>query len=895
MHGSGPRLTTAVVAAAGLTAGIFTLLPDDRALDVQTDIVGYPIAASFNIDLYFWSYGLVVVFFPLVAIGLYLALTRYFVGRRGPWRPLPQPQQNIEVIPAVTGWRERAVAGGRTLFVGGVLGLEVAIWLGEASEAVLVTCFVYAAAVVLAGWVAERVAARDRIAVMSAVNVLTAPIMVAGLWAVSASTEVTVAATGTVHGYHWLPTWMALGATAAVLAVVAVGLRRRRVRADLSALERRVVLLVAAPIALFVFMAALPGDLGTFDAFEEGQALVGSEAIRAGAFPWRDVVLPHGLLFDVSRGLVGGSVFDDSRWGMVAADEVLLQPFVWIAVYYLCAYLVWTNWLFLAGTQLLVVTGYFTAIDIRMLLTPFCLLLLAALLARPTVLRAVAFTVMVAVQVLVTPEALVVALAAFAAIAGFEFSYRERGQRFTSGYPRVKLCLATIGALAVGWAIVLAAYGALDDWVYAFASTIPGHRLTGGVPLEVPKTDIEIVAPIVLILVVYAFVVARVRSRRPFAYQDWLMVAMGALTLLYFTKFLARADPDHLAQSFAVAVPLLFYLAFRAITYGEAWLAHRAEKRGLSEFPSRHTLTLPLLVILLVVAPVALPNAIRAAPGHFIAEASQEPEVARIGYARPGENDPRLLASLDAGLDTLLEPGETVFDFTNSPGVFHYLLDLPPSNRYYHVSYAIRQRTQSDLIQYLAKSPPGAAIAASEREFNNLPEWDGIPNEVRHYDVSEYLLDHYVPVRKVGGFVLMAREGTGVRANPELYFRIYPCDWRYAPNFFSPRPPDSAKAVRLPLHIENANRFTVTLPAGAADYGWLELRSATPFAEGTFDFNDRDGRYTRRSISFKTRGRGETTVRVKVGACSQWRGYRAGTLHFSTDVPQSVREVRLVR
>ena len=72
----------------------------------------------------------------------------------------------------------------------------------------------------------------------------------------------------------------------------------------------------------------------------------------------------------------------------------------------------------------------------------------------------------------------------------------------------------------------------------------------------------------------YAFVaVARADADAPFAYQDWLMVAMGLFTLLYFAKFLSRADPYHLGQSFAAAVPLLFYLVYRGITYGEALLA----------------------------------------------------------------------------------------------------------------------------------------------------------------------------------------------------------------------------------------------------------------------------------------------------------------------------------
>ena len=217
-----------------------------------------------------------------------------------------------------------------------------------------------------------------------------------------------------------------LAARLAVLVVLVVALRRRQGRAAIQGLERAALLLVAAPVALFVFMAALPGELGTFDSYEEGQAVAAAELVRDGAFPWRDLMLTHGLMSDVVRGLVGFAVFDDSRWGLVAADDVLLVPLAWVGLYYLCAYLFWTNWLFLLGTQLLVVSGVVTAIETRLILVPVVLLLLAALLAKPSTPRAVAFTFVLLLQLIVTPEALVLAVAVLATLAAFEFSYREK-------------------------------------------------------------------------------------------------------------------------------------------------------------------------------------------------------------------------------------------------------------------------------------------------------------------------------------------------------------------------------------------------------------------------------------------------------------------------------------
>jgi hypothetical protein len=299
---------------------------------------------------------------------------------------------------------------------------------------------------------------------------------------------------------------------------------------------------------------------------------------------------------------------------------------------------------------------------------------------------------------------------------------------------------------------------------------------------------------------------------------------------------------------------------------------------------------------MLISAPVAVSDAARAVPSHFAAVAPREPEVARIGFDRAGDNDATMIRDVAQTMTSLLEPGDTVFDFTNAPGLLHYLLDIPPSTRYYHVSLAIRQRTQSDLLRRLEKDRPEAVVLTSDGVGKSLPIWDGVANQVRHYDVSEYLLDSYVPVLDSQGFVLMRRRENGVRPDTDLYFRVDACDWGYVPNFFAPSPSSSANVVKLAIRrTEDRNRIVAKLPADAAEYGWLELRTGEPLVEGKFELNDRGAGNRRRSIAFKTLARGKTSVRVKVGACSQWRGYRAGALYLSSSVQQDIREVRLVR
>ena len=55
-----------------------------------------------------------------------------------------------------------------------------------------------------------------------------------------------------------------------------------------------------------------------------------------------------------------------------------------------------------------------------------------------------------------------------------------------------------------------------------------------------------------------------------------------------------------------------------------------------------------------------------------------------------------------------------------------------------------------------------------------------------------------------------------------------------------------------------------------------------------------EGPHSARSIAFAPLDRGDTTIRVFVGACSQWRGYRSRVLYLTSTVPQDIREIRLL-
>jgi hypothetical protein len=908
-------------ACAALSLGILALAALPDRLDVTTDIVGYPTFVDFNIDRLYWAYSIAVLVVPLAGLACYLLLTRVATGRFGPWGRAPTTEAHAQERRPVTGWRVPAVAAGRTLLLGAVLGLELAIGIEAEAETMLLVAALYAVSVVLVAYAFTW--GRGVVGVTRTLNVLAAPLAVGGLYLVSDSTRVTVTATGAVHHHPWLPAWLAIGALTAVYAVL-LRMLRGSARFPREALERWVVLLVVAPVGLFLLVASVPGSLGPVDHFEEGQLLAGAELTRAGAFPWRDLLVTHGLLYDVFSGLFGLEVVEESRWGLVAGERLVLVPLCWVGLYYLCAYLFGGNWLYLAGIPALVVTGHLFSAQVRFLLLPAILLLLAAVLRNPRALRVVGLATVLLTQVVVTPEALPLGMAVVGAVVLRDAYHLERGAPLRVSFRRTWRLLAALALVLAAWCLLLATRGALDDWIFSYRAFVPGHRYTGGIPLYRHLLDVfELWAPIVALLAAFALAVAFSRLRRPFVGDDWVLLAAGGLTLTYYVKFLSRADSGHLFQTFAVTTPFVLYVAYRYVVLAESWLAMSLRGR-VTRWPGRHTVTLPLLAILLATAPTSPLDVLRDAPKRFAAAVEREPAVARVGYDLEPANDETMIGEVGAAVSGMLDPGETVFDLSNTPALFHYLHAFPTSARYYHASLAIRLRTQTDLVEQLERTRPAVVVYSGSDE--GLSGWDGIANQVRHYAVSEYLLDRYVPVREVHGFVLMQPRESGVAEDPELYFRVGACDWGHVPRFFAPRPAGDQAPLSVAVRAresETTPTWELTVPERGLDgYRWLEITTSSPPGGARFELGDRLELTRDELIASRVRAaveRGDlellagaralssvptrrigfnaddTTVLVRVGSCAQWRGYRARTLYLTSAAPQDVVAVRLLR
>lgn len=810
-------------------------------LSVKTDVIGYPIFADFNPYNYFRAFYFAIGVFPVLSVLLFLGLTR--IGPRV-GLPVPPPRGSLRLnarapssqplfdgdppLISVPPSKGLAVVVARIAFVGAVLGLEAGIAADHVWRGVMLGTLTYGLATVAGAWVLGRAGPGDRplIARLSPINTVGTVLTVVGLFVVSANTEVHVLADGSTDRYPWFPLWLALPVAAALGACITAGLRRH----DAMRVERWALLLVVAPVSLFVLLATLPGALPGFDSFERGQLLVGARLVEDGFLPWRDVVLAHGVLQDAVSSSIGFAVFGNTAWSNTAVYGIYLGPLYLVASFFLFSYLFGRNWIFLLLSSLVLLYPELASADFRIILWPAILLLLARVLEHPTRLTSIALAFLVVGQAIITPEAAPAIVAITAVLFLYELYGRERGTPLISAFPRL-LWFAGAGiAFAAVFAVYMAIRGGLDDFIYISATLPRGHVLVGALPpgpnpntISQALFDFLALTPPAVLLIAFAYAAARLRLRRGFSTQDWVMAAVAIFLALYYAKFLSRMD-NHAYQPYGVALPLLLFIIYRVVGAAERTIRDRWPRNAVLGLTA-HPVSLVLVVVFAALTWGTLRDRVADAPARYDTGAANAPEVGRLGYAQ--SFDAVAYRDLKRVVDAYLGPTDTLFDFTGSPGLFFYLMDRDPSTRFpLAMGVADNTELQEDILDQLREVRP-KLVVFDTTDFAYLPlaNFDGTPSMVRLYLVSRWILDHYRPLISTHGYTFYARRDAPA-ASPtrpklavrptlrNLEFLTQQCTWGFSPNFLS------GAAVPAPgAQSVNARAGTVSNPQ-ATIAGW---------------------------------------------------------------------------
>ena len=848
-----------VAVAASAAADLLWWLHEPRQLTAPIDTVGYPTFANWDYIPSFLGYRLVIYAFPVGVLAVYSLL-----AWRGPLRrpararrprataqmldlPPAEPVAELGAEPgAGRGWMTSQALGMAARLLLPALVVVVAASARSTSDHQKITHhgllpgLAYLVGVLVLAVAIARLRTRPsplrwaqvRSAIAAVNGIGGAMASVFGLWFVSRHSVVVVLNDNSAHHWPWLPAWLAgLG----MLIIAAWGLLRLRSGRPPAAVEKRLLAVVGGAAAIFLVTSRIPGQLGAFQGYDDAMDLVGAHLLSQGYFPWRDIMLIHGPWTDALRATIAFSVFGNTRWGGDAGGTVLLGPLCWVVVYLFATWFSRRNRWFLVGLVLLVLSGIPDSYDGRFILAPVILVLLGEVLRRRSLGWCAAFMVVLVSQAILVPETLFLAIPALLVIVAADLTHRPPGTRIWAALRRSEQCAAVGAVLTVAWCAYLAANHSLGAWIEYFKIFGPGHNVEGAHgPRNIsPRDWIEFWLAIALILVTFWSAVARVRGGRSWSPRDWVTVAAAGFVALYGEEALGRFDAAHITIAFTAAVPLALLWLEQALTAADGLvraMASGARRRR----PLRNVLaacrpaTVLVVAVTVVMAPqlTGAPSALVAAdsiPSQEHATSVAEPTIPRLGYIAPGDMDPTLLRDLTIALHTYAGNGGSVFDMTNSLGYIYYLLDQRPASPFVHVSMAMTPYAQQLLVGSLRHSRPPVVIFDSNTK--GVPRWDFIRNDIRHYDVSQYLLSNYQPVLQTHGLLLLLRNDLMARRPPlprlgvpavstDLYFSSPACVWGDIPNFLSS--PASGSSVELPV-TSQGSRMVTTVAGWAVD------------------------------------------------------------------------------
>ena len=514
---------------------------------------------------------------------------------------------------------------------------------------------------------------------------------------------------------------------------------------------------VAVVAIMYLIYFRVIAAIGAPDFYHEGEHLVPAVLMQKGEFPWRDFLFIHGIFMDGLKTNIGEWLFGGgTRWaGQMMSD--FMFP-LYLSAFYWFFRLAFSGNVLLALVATLMVGALHA--DMRAVLYPVCLVMLFLAIERGTWLWCALFGAITAFQIVITPE-----FAFFGAAGGITIVLRDSVEAWHTHDWRafrrtLRTATATMAMTAV-IAVYLASHQALIPFLDIATTIAGGHRYVGGIA----KQHFNYVSfysnyPLICGVGILLGALALVRNRLTIPPWYFATIALAIYIILYYPKYLGRAD-GHLFQVVALATPLLVMAGLAAVLTAEGVLA--SAFGGLQRWlPYRGAVMAGVAgVLVLIPLPPALPRSAAAelllasntVTARTIVGVPFSP-VPRTGFIALDKNGLATVAEMAVFLDSHLDAGDTVFDMTNASALFHFHLDRKPASRYFHVSLAVREQSQIDVIRDLVASRP--KLVVFDGHFG-MPAWDGVHNSVRHYLVSYYLLAHYRPVAVVSNFLILAR------------------------------------------------------------------------------------------------------------------------------------------
>jgi hypothetical protein len=812
---------------------------------VYSVVLGYPLFRDFDINHLFNFYYAELVGVPLATWVLYVQL-----GSLLGWRPSPTRVgrgQGVQSL-AVLGDAARLAAVGfffSRLFPASPLGF----W-----KAALLAAGTYSVGVAAAAWVLGRFTHRSVADWRATLNLLAVPFTVFGLAQLSSRSSAIL--DGKVVAIDWFPA-AAVGFVFWVLWMVCVTRlfedRRPVTGTRLREREKQALLAVLAP--LFLFLPQVAGQPIVADLFHLGEATVPPTLLLQGKVPWRDFLFVHGLMEDALRS-IPGMLNWGGIWGGHAGQTIWLFPLGMASLGLLYQRLLGANTAAVLIVLLFVLAplkqvGF--ALHQRFLLEPLTLFACVQFYSKPSARRAAFFAFLTVCGLFTTGETFFFALAYAATTVLADIQSRKSGTPLLFCFRRTLLYgFLSFAFIGVGFGI-LAYFGALSPFLDFHLNTASGHRFSGGLPMPALEATFFLLN-ILAVAVAVLYGLGCWRRGQRLTPEELTMGAVAIFAIFYYQKFLSRADLPHFMIYWVPVTPLVYFILGRFLTAADDWLPRRFRVWFA------HPISVVLLLLLLGMRSHEITEALQVVESQPVLETN--PIDPKLGPFKLGAGIADSAHSLRSYFKARSYEGP-VFDFSNEPLLFHYLLGMPIATRFPYVSLAIHPYLQTQLVNELAEARPRFVV------YGKGPHgaWDGVHNMVRHYQVSRHLLDNYVPVAWVAEHLLLERADTGAKQLPgSTWEALSPCEWgSILANWSTPYTEAPASPAVKVSQVKGQWRSEIAVPNQLRGKGATLELFVESADEGRVDVQTPGG-----WIGWKMHAGKQRRYRVPLGSCPQW-------------------------
>jgi hypothetical protein len=411
-------------------------------------------------------------------------------------------------------------------------------------------------------------------------------------------------------------------------------------------------------------------------------------------------------------------------------------------------------------------------------------------------------------------------------------------------------------------------------------------------------TFLTVLPGVLFFLTAWRFYIS-LRDSTKFSGLDWAMNGHAVFILLYYQKYLSLAD-CHILQVHAASLPLIYYWLHRLCCVG------RVKTFGMPAITVALTLAVSLAGPFSIQFKKGLPLSSK-----FEVDLNGSVEIPGAGFVIASKREKKIIDDFAEFFSTILKPQDAVFDFSDQPLLFHFLLGQIPAVRFHEMITVVSPAGQHGLIEELEKHPPKVVIFSSNHGFNISGV---VPRSVRYHEVAEYLLDRYRPYTILNGYIILARTGTlpetgnspwtrpehthtGADEHALSYRNANECNWGYVLRQWSEVTAfnDAAPEISFESKIGASPRGTTLEIKRAKDRRerYLEI----DFAYATSDEFILSGSKIDDSenlIRFKTVPGFDRRYRIPLRNCLAWHGHDKNLVYLKHRSMHAIRSIRWV-